>query len=63
MGAEVLQHRIQYTWFDGNDERIMDEGNHEYLHGMIEEGYSEGELYQLDEEMNTDVRGWWRIIY
>jgi len=51
---------IDYNWTgDENYDEELDDSNKEHVKNMIIEGYTNGELNQLDVDGNTEHRGWW----
>ncbi len=56
MQTNILQHTINYNFFE-EDNLKLDDSNEEHIAYMITQGYAEGELNQGDDE----VRGWWSI--
>lgn len=59
--AEILQHRIKFTYRDGNGPAELDESSVEHLEKMLKEGYREGELCVTSDDQETEYRGWWSI--
>lgn len=50
---------IIYTWHDDYDGEL-NEADVEHVQKMLEEGYSEGELCTVEEDGDTEHRGWWK---
>ena len=60
MNTEIYQHNIEY-WFRGDSDRILSECDIEHIENSIKEGYNQGELCQYDVQLDTEIRGWWKI--
>lgn len=61
MEYTILQHTIEISWEDGNDERGLFESDEEHIEDMIKDGFNQGEVVQFDHEKDEEVYGWWKI--
>lgn len=59
--TEILQHKI--SWFLRGDSapHSLDEASEEHIKQCIAEGYNQGELCVMQEDGESELRGWWSI--
>ncbi len=56
---EILQHTIDY-WYDKEQE--MPDHEQEHVKEMIEQGFSSGQLIDVNHETEIENVGWWKIL-
>lgn len=64
--TEILQHRVKWWLRDFIGQagpKELDECSIEHIEKCIKEGYREGELVVLDDDGDTEFRGWWSIVW
>ena len=56
---EILNHTIDY-WYEEDQE--MPDHEEDHVREMIIEGYSSGQLIDVNHETGNENTGWWKII-
>lgn len=60
MIAEILQHKIKYTYFYYNMD--LTESEEKHIKEMIIDGYTCGVLEHFSPEPNEENHGWWEMV-
>jgi len=60
-GGTMRRYGFEYSWLDDYDGDVS-ECDVEHVMSKIKDGYVEGELCTLENDGNTEHRGWWKII-
>ena len=55
---EILKHNVDY-WYSEDQE--MPDHEQEHVEKMITEGYSSGQLVDVNHETELENTGWWKI--
>ena len=56
--TEILQHTIEYRY---EKDQEMSDHEKEHVKNMIIEGFSSGQLIDIDHESEGENAGWWTI--
>ncbi len=56
---EILQHTIDY-WYE--DDQEMPDYEQDHVKEMIMQGFSSGQLIDVNRETETENTGWWKIL-
>lgn len=59
LNINILEHNIEY-WIGENEDLEMDEENIAHVKRMINEGYIEGQLHQINGF--DECWGYWKIV-
>lgn len=59
--TEILQHRISFFFRGENAPTEMGESSVEHITNLIQQGFNQGELCEMDADQVNEFRGWWSI--